>query len=181
MARCRVEECQSACCGHGVHLDLADASRIMAEADLVKPLLPPDRWDVDNWFDGDVGADPDFPSGYRVGTQVIADPRHPAGTRCIFLRPDNRCALQAASIAQKRHPWDLKPFYCALFPITVEADTVSLDDENAIYALGGTCQRAATIPTPLYRIFKDELVLALGQEGYAELCSIAQSRQEDKQ
>ena len=176
VARCLVEECRAACCGHGVHVDLAHASQIVAEADLIKPHLPADRHDVDNWFDGDVDADQDFPSGHRVGTQVMADPHHPAGSRCIFLRPDNHCALQVASIAQKRHPWDLKPFYCALFPLILEGDTVYLDDENAIYALGGTCQRADPVPTPLYRIFKDELVLALGQDGYQHLCSIAQSR-----
>jgi len=181
VARCRVEECRASCCGHGVHVDLAHASLIVAEADLIKPHLPPERHDVDDWFDGDVDADQDFPSGQRVGTQVIADPHHPAGSRCVFLRPDNRCALQAASIAEKRHPWDLKPFYCALFPIVVEGETVCLDDENAIYALGGTCQRAERVPAPLYKIFQDELILALGQEGYQHLCSIAQSRQEGVQ
>ncbi|MFH1141576.1 MAG: hypothetical protein V1724_07975 [Chloroflexota bacterium] len=81
-----------------------------------------------------------------------------------------------AAIAQNRHPWDLKPFYCALFPIVVSGDEVQLDDENQIYALGGTCQRAGTSPVPMYSVFREELVLALGQEGYDQLFSITSAQ-----
>lgn len=176
VARCRLGECRAACCGHGVYVDLANVSRIREEADLVKPHLPPTRRDVSHWFDDEVNADSDFPSGYKVGTQVIPDPHHVAGSRCVFLRPDNRCALQVATIAVGRHPWALKPYYCALFPLVTEGDTLVLDDENEIYMVGGTCQRADAAPAPLYEIFKDELVLALGPEGYDQLCSIASAR-----
>jgi hypothetical protein len=180
VARCRLEECGSACCGHGVHVDLADATRIVQEADVVKPHLPPDRHDVDNWFDGDVGEDSDYPTGLRVGTQVIEDKGHPAGTRCMFLRPDNLCALQVAAVANGRHPWDMKPFYCALFPIIILGNTVLLDDDNEVYLLGGTCQRAETVSSPLYIVFKDELTLALGEKGYAQLSALAQSSIEER-
>ncbi len=173
VARCRVEECRATCCGHGVYVDLAQASQIMEEADLIKPYLPPQRRDPDQWFDGEAVEDSDFPSGYRVGTEVLEDPRHAAGTRCVFLRPDNRCGIQAAAVANGRHPWDLKPFYCALFPVVVSDGVVSLDQENDIYRLGGTCQRAALASVPLYVLFKEELVLALGQDGYDQLSSIA--------
>jgi Fe-S-cluster containining protein len=171
-----LEECRAACCGHGVHVDLADASRIAQEADRITPHLPTDRRNVDAWFDGEVSEDEDFPSGHRVGTEVVPDPSHPAGTRCVFLRPDNRCALQATSMAEGHHPWDLKPFYCALYPLVLFEGTLQLDDDNEIYTLGGTCQRAERVPTPLYLVFKEELVLALGQDGYNQLCSIAQTR-----
>ena len=176
VARCRLSECGAACCGHGVFVDLADASRIFQEAEVVKPHLPSARRDADSWFDGNVVTDPDFPSGYRVGTEVVEDPKHVAGTRCVFLRPDNRCALQVAAVAQNRHPWDLKPFYCALFPVVVSGDLVQLDDENEIYALGGSCQRAETPPMPLYTVLQEELVLALGQDGYDRLCTIASAQ-----
>lgn len=170
VARCRLKECRAACCGHGAYVDLAHASRIVQEAELVKPYLPADRRNVDGWFDGLVENDTDLPSGYRVGSEVIPDPQHIAGTRCVFLRSDNQCALQMASIAQGRHPWDLKPFYCALYPIVLAGDVVRLDDETQLYALGGTCQRAETMSVPLYELFKDELMLALGHEGYGQLC-----------
>ncbi len=170
VARCRLEECRASCCGHGVYVDSAHAARIVQEAELVKPYMPADRRDVDGWFDDLVESDTNFPSGYRVGSKVIPDLQHVAHTRCVFLRSDNHCALQVASIAQGRHPWDLKPFFCALYPIVVRGDAVQLDDENDIYALGGTCQRAELVYAPLYELFKDELILALGHEGYGQLC-----------
>ena len=119
VVRCRTEECRAACCGHGVHVDLADASRIIDAANIIRPHLPPSFHNVHNWFDGDVQTDSDFPSEYRVGTQTVEDPGHPAGTRCVFLRSDSLCALQVASIANGGHPWDLKPFYCALYPLVL--------------------------------------------------------------
>ncbi|NQW21970.1 MAG: DUF3109 family protein [SAR202 cluster bacterium] len=178
VARCLVDVCRGGCCGHGVRLDLADASRIVEEAELIKPHLPLDRHDVKNWFDGDVCEDEDFPSGWMVGTEVVADHTRPDGTKCVFLRDDNFCGLQAASIALGRHHWDLKPFYCALFPLVLVGDTLQLDDENAIYKLGGSCQRAEVVSTPLYQVFKDELILALGEDGYNQVLAVAASQPE---
>jgi hypothetical protein len=178
VARCRIDECRALCCSHGVYLDLADAGRIVDEADLIKPHLPVENRDVDNWFDGEVGQDTDFPSGYRVGTQVVPSPGKLDGTVCVFLRPDNRCGLQAAAIAAGRHHWDLKPFYCALYPLILLGDTLQLDDDNPLYRNGASCQRAGAAPVPLYVMLKEELVLALGEEGYLELCSVARQRTE---
>ncbi len=173
VGRCRLEECRAACCGHGVYVDLAHAGSLVDQAELIKPHLPPDRRDVDRWFDGRVEQDNDVPSGHRVGTDVVLDPSHPAGTRCVFLRPDNLCALQVASVAQGRHPWDLKPFFCALYPIVLMGGTLELDDKNELYGLGGTCQRAEATPMPLYQLFQVELTLALGPDGYQQLCALA--------
>ena len=173
MARCLIEECQAACCSHGVYVDVGDATRIIDEAELIRPHLPADRWDVSTWFEAAISEDSDFPTGYKVGTNVVQLPRFSSGTRCVFLRDDNRCALQRAAIAQGRHPLDLKPFYCALFPIVLLGDTVLLDDENELFSIGGTCQRASREPVALYKLFKDEMVLALGQEGYDGLSALA--------
>jgi hypothetical protein len=76
-------------------------------------------------------------------------------------------------MALGQHPWDLKPFYCALYPLILLGDTLQLDDENELYQLGGACQRAEPVPTPLYEVFQHEIVLALGQEGYEQLRSLA--------
>jgi len=176
VTRCKLEQCRAACCGHGVYVDLADAGRIIDEADLIKRHLPPDRQDVKDWFDGKVEEDDGFPSGYQVGTEVVEDPGHPAGSRCVFLRPDNRCALQRAGIAAGRHPWDLKPFFCALYPLVLQGDALLLDEENELFSVGGSCQRADPVSVPLYVLFKEEMVLALGQKGYEQLCAIAKAR-----
>jgi Fe-S-cluster containining protein len=191
VARCLIGECHAACCSHGVYVDVGDATRIIDEAELIRPHLPADRWDESTWFEGGKsfkGAklkDGDFPTGYKVGTNTLQLPQFSSGTRCVFLRDDNRCALQRAAIAQGRHPLDLKPFYCALFPIVVLKDTIQLDgkdvledtiqldDENELFSIGGTCQRASQEPVALYKLFKDEMMLALGQEGYDDLCALA--------
>jgi hypothetical protein len=172
--RCLVQECRAKCCGYGVYVDLADASRIMEHAELIKPHLPADCQDVDNWFDGGVKDDTDFPTGTKVGTQIIPDRQNPAGSRCIFLRPDQRCALQVASVAAKRDKWDLKPFYCCLYPVTLLDNGLELDEENEIYGLGGSCQRPGPA-VPLYKLLKEEMVLALGQEGYDQLCAAVEN------
>ncbi len=176
ISRCVLSECQGSCCGHGVWVDLAHASQIIEEADLVKPHLPPDRRDMTLWFTREMNNDLDFPSGYGIGTDVMKNPSHPIGTHCVFLRPDHRCALQVAGIAAGRHPWDLKPFYCALYPIMLTDNQVYLDDDNSIYQLGGSCSKPETTSAPLYELYKDELVLALGPDGYAKLCDIAHAR-----
>jgi hypothetical protein len=161
-------------------VDLAFASRIVDEAEIIKPHLPADRRNVADWFDGVVKDDADFPSGTKVGTQIIPDALNPAGSRCVFLRPDQKCALQVASAAAKRHPWDLKPFYCCLYPVTLLDNGLELDQENEIYSLGGSCQRPGA-PMPLYKLLKEELVLALGQEGYDQLCSAAENLSRGRQ
>jgi Fe-S-cluster containining protein len=173
VTHCRIEECQALCCSHGVYVDLADASRIVEEAELIKPHLREENRDVDNWFDGGVGEDADFPSGHRVGTQVVPEDGKLDGTTCVFLTRDNRCGLQVASIAARRHKWDLKPFYCALYPLILIGDRIQLDDDNSLYQNNATCHRTPSVPVPLYLTLKEELTLGLGQEGYDQLCFIA--------
>ncbi|MEK7785606.1 MAG: hypothetical protein AAB658_09365, partial [Chloroflexota bacterium] len=63
----------------------------------------------------------------------------------------------------------LKPFYCALHPLTMEGGFVQLDDANEIYIEGGHCQRSSAELVPLYVLFESELRLVLGDEGYAAL------------
>ncbi|MBM3943501.1 MAG: DUF3109 family protein [SAR202 cluster bacterium] len=171
--RCVIQQCRAMCCGYGVWVDLGDASRIIQEADVILPNLPQDRQDISNWFDGEVKEDADFPTGWKVGTNIAPDPTNPVGTHCVFQLPDHKCGLQVASVAAKRHPWDLKPFYCALYPVTLLDGTLQLDEENEIYREGGTCQSKTGVPVPLYILLKDELVLALGENGYQELCAKA--------
>ena len=100
---------------------------------------------------------------------MIPDSRHPAGSRCVFLREDNFCGIQATSVANGRSPWELKPFYCALYPVIILGDLVLLDDDNDLVRFGGTCLRETTVATPLYKILESEIILALGKDGYAML------------
>lgn len=172
--RCATAECNSWCCMGGVWVDSWEKEKILENAGRVKPFLPPDRQDETKWFDGETDDHPDFPSGRGEGTTVIDDPGHPAGSTCIFLRPQDRyCALQTASIAHGEDPWSLKPFYCILHPLTLDGDLIQLDDENFVYEEGGHCQRDHDEPTPLCATFKAELTFVLGEDGYDELIRLA--------
>jgi hypothetical protein len=99
------------------------------------------------------------------------------------LRPEDRfCAIQVASVANNLSPWALKPFYCCLFPVVdeyvdeqdrpLEQRRLTLDDENDLFSRGGGCfEVCAGEPQPLFQIYAEEVALALGLEGYRELCA----------
>ena len=169
--RCRIEECQAHCCGLGVAINVRQAEDILAHKDLILPHLTPSRRDSAKWFYGTREPEYDHPDGgVLTSTTVVADPTHPTGHNCIFLRPDRKCALQVASIAAGEHPWRFKPFYCAMHPVTFVRRVVKLDDDNPLYTTGGDCQRPAPdAPIPVYQLFEAEVKLALGEAGYAEL------------
>ena len=131
--RCDLAECRAHCCGGGVWIDVGEAARIIEAAEKIKPQLPEPLRDEELWFDGVVEADSDFPSGYAMGTRTQPNPGHPMGTSCVFLRPDYRCALQVAGEVNGQRPWEYKPYYCALHPITQSGLEIGLDAENEIY------------------------------------------------
>jgi len=176
MRRCLTEECQSHCCTGGVYLSTRQAADILAHAHLIQPHLPEERRDPALWFDGQVEPDEDHPEGGEVtGTCVVPDPTHPAGQACLFLRPDRRCALQAAGLAAGEHPWRFKPFYCALHPLVYVDKRLVLSEDSEIYLEGGSCSRPhEAAPIALYKLFDVELKLVLGEDGYAELERLAE-------
>lgn len=179
MRRCRVDECQSHCCTGGVYISVAQAEDVLAHQAHIQPHLPPERRDPALWFDGNVEPDPDHPAGGLVmGTRVLPDASHPVGESCVFLRPDRKCALQAAGLAAGEHPWRFKPFYCAFHPLVYEAGRVVLSEGSEIYLEGGSCNRPGA-PVPLYALFDAELILALGEAGYARLVALAEARRAD--
>ena len=63
----------------------------------------------------------------------------------------------------------LKPFFCALYPVHVEQGEVVIDHETEQHFAGANCRRFCATPQPLHRIFKEELELLLGEDGYQEL------------
>jgi hypothetical protein len=44
-----------------------------------------------------------------------------------------------------------------------------LAEESEMYLEGGSCNRAAEVATPLFRLFDVEVKLVMGDEGYAAL------------
>jgi len=177
--RCRLAVCQAACCSDGVWVDLAQARRILAHATMIQPFLPAERRDPAQWF-VELHDDPSFPSGQCTGTNTVADPIHPNGSTCIFLRPeDRRCEIQEACLAHNWPAWELKPYYCCLFPLVDEWDAedetrrLTLDDANDLFQRGGGCYEPCDDAQPVFQVYAEEVALALGVEGYRQLCQLA--------
>lgn len=185
ITRCQLATCKGACCADGVWLDVHQAERILQNAEMIKPYMPAERRDTSTWFAELHDDDPSFPSGKYTGTTTVEDPAHPSGTCCRFLRPeDHFCAIQYASFMQGHNPWALKPHYCCLFPVVDEHDydernhitskTLLIDEENDLFERGGGCNEAcACAPEHMFQIYAEEVSLALGIDGYHELCQKA--------
>lgn len=76
------------CCQLGAWADMEEAKKIL-ELNLKGEFFQLER-------------DPDFPSGYKIGTSYEEDP-------CTFLDPDGLCSIHKID-------YNLKPFSCREFP-----------------------------------------------------------------
>jgi len=182
--RCEVARCKAGCCADGVWLDYAHSQRIVAHAEIIQPFMPVERRAPETWFAELHDDDPAFPSGRYTGTTTVTDPAQPGVTACVFLRPEDRyCAIQVACVAHGRPPWELKPYYCCLFPLVDEYEDedgrplpvkrLTLDDENDLFKRGGGCyEDCAHEPQYVFQVYAEEVALALGLQGYHELCAI---------
>lgn len=166
--RCVLHECLGACCTGGAWLDVAQLKTIVPHVEAIKANLPAERRDPNSWFSAPADEE-DSPEGAIIGTNVIADPQRPGATGCIFLRPDRWCALQVTSHQLGLAYPGLKPLFCALYPLQIRDDEIGLDHETAQNFGGALCQRSGATKQPLYRVFREELELVLGEEGYREL------------
>jgi Fe-S-cluster containining protein len=154
--------CDGTCCSNGVKLDVGLRDQILANADLVQRAMGPqqDR-DTSSWFEETEEVDPDFPSGRCVGTQVRE-------TGCVFLDAERRCVLQSVTIAEARPGFDLKPFFCSAFPVTVSGGALWID-ELCLEAPGGCCRPTPGGPLRVVDVCETELRHVLGNEGLDEL------------
>jgi hypothetical protein len=150
------------CCGSGVKVDVAERDRILAHAGLVQQAMDEtqDR-DVANWFEQTETPDRDFPSGRCVGTQVRAN-------ACVFLDSARRCVLQTVTIAAARPGFELKPFFCSAFPITISEGALWID-EMCLDAPAGCCRPTRGGPRDVFDVCAVELRHVLGDEGLQEL------------
>ncbi len=167
-ARCVLNECQGACCTGGAWLDVEQLKAIAPHVASIAANLPEDRRDPNAWFSAP-SDDEDTPGEGAIGTNVVDDPRRPGETCCVFLRPDRLCALQVTSQQLGNEYPGLKPIFCALYPLQVRDGDIVVDHETEQNFGGANCRRACATKQPLYRIFKVELQLLLGEEGYREL------------
>lgn len=166
--RCVLSECRGACCTGGAWLDVEQLQVIVPQVAAIQANLPVERRDPDAWFSAPE-VDEDMPAGATIGTNVIDDPVRSGETCCVFLRPDRLCALQLTSQQLGLAYPGLKPLFCALYPLQIRADEIVIDHETEQHFSGATCRRSCAVPQPLYRVFKEEMQLLLGEEGYRQL------------
>jgi len=177
MTRCRLHQCRAACCLYGVWIDLKEHDEILAHAPLISPLMRDGYADPNTWFNGEVDTDEFAPSQQVCHTLVVEDEAHYGGTSCVFLRPDHKCALQAAADTNGLHSWRFKPFYCILHPLDLdEQGRITLDETALLLDEPGSCLRPASTLIPLAETFESELTHFLGAETQKRILEEARMR-----
>jgi Fe-S-cluster containining protein len=152
--------CNDQCCSYGVAVDLPNRVRIAGHAAGIRPYTAGEQRD---WWVTDVCDDDDFPGGHAIDTKVV-------GRGCAFLRPDGRgCGIHAYCLERGMDYHDLKPIYCSLFPLTVDASylvpSCEVDEKSLVCVDHG-----ATI----YRGSRPELLHYFGEELVRELDALEQ-------
>lgn len=128
--------CKGSCCKESVLVDAQERARIEEAAPRLQPYLAPGQpRDPASWFERRAYRDPDFPSGEAFSTA-----RGPHG--CVFLDKSGRCSLHRFDAAQGEHHEPLKPFFCRLYPLTIERGVLCFD-HRARLKTPGCC-----VPSP---------------------------------
>jgi len=165
--RCGEIKCAAACCSDGVWLCEDEPPRILEWASEIKACLPPDRHDESKWFEqGD----------NELGTASVDDPMRPDENCCVFLQIDRKCALQVTSQSKQLGWPGLKPYYCAIYPLYKEDGALLMDRVTPLNVTGAMCRYGAPKKKFIYKLFREEAILALGEDGYRELCEKAEEK-----
>jgi hypothetical protein len=163
--RCGWPDCGAACCIYGAWVDKIQAHSILENSGLIIPWMNPDQREPDEWFDGLEEDDQFALSGRVMHTTVIPNPEHYGGTACIFLRTDQKCALQAAAEANQMHKWYFKPFYCILHPLELDKQgNLAIDDPEIMVGEPASCLREADEEILLTDLFKEEIDYLLNKD-----------------
>lgn len=140
------------CCQYGADVDGDEKAAIEARQLDIRAEMDPGAAAA-AWFEGELAADADFPSGMRARTAVFAG-------ACVFLdRARRGCTIHRASIAGG---WDLngvKPMICRLWPLTWDCDSIGLADDYTDYS----CAFEPEAPT-VYQIARAALRQLFGSQ-----------------
>ena len=158
LRRCELLECRAACCDLGVWLDLREMEDLLAHAAQLSPFMERERRDPECWFGATSEEDPDLPSGRVVPTAVTPKAGRLAGSECVFLRQDYRCALQLAGQALGEPDWRFKPFYCLAHPLMFESPgRLTLAPTDQLLAEPASCLRGTARAVSIETLLADEL------------------------
>lgn len=163
---CNVPVCRGNCCYWGVYVDIGEREKILEHKDLILKFMDETQpRDPDEWFEKEEYEDSDFPSGRCVGTNVY-------NGKCVFLNRDNYCVLQVAAVSSGMHKWDLKPFYCCIYPLTFWEGALTYDDGHAEDLDYCGINAVHNHAGPLVEVCREEFEYVLGRDGYEELLRI---------
>lgn len=159
--QCGTRHCSASCCEVGVWVDTGHRDLILAHAARVQRAMDPDQeHDPTRWFGEAEMDDADFPSGRAVDTVVL-------NGGCVFLNGAGRCVLQMASLGEESRELDLKPFFCAAFPLVVADGVVTIEDEFPNHPQ--CCSPSPSGELTGLEAFGPELRYVVGESGVDEL------------
>jgi Fe-S-cluster containining protein len=157
-SECRIEQCDASCCRIGVRVDIGERDQIIAHARPVQDAMDPDQErDPGRWFEADAGRDSDYPSGWSVRTRTL-------NGHCVFLNAARRCVLQGAGV-------DLKPFFCAAYPVTIVDGTLTIEDDLTDRVR--CCRPVPDGALTVFDVCARELTHVLGPDGVRALCELS--------
>jgi len=158
---CSMEQCNAHCCRDGVFLDPAEKQKILDHAEIiVKQMDPHQVKDPERWFDGEIVEDADFPSGTCTGTTAVE-------YGCVFLNSRGWCVLQKAAVEAGMHKFDLKPYFCVAFPLTISSGVVTVDD-GSFTNRSQCCSPGRNPQLAPADVCREELTFMLGSDGLDE-------------
>ncbi len=166
---CSMGRCNAQCCRDGVFLDPLDKQKILDHTDLVISHMDPHQVkDPEEWFDDDLEEDTDFPSGVATGTAV-------AGYGCVFLNARGHCVLQVAATAAGMEKFELKPYYCVAYPLTISEGVLTVED-GSFTNRSECCAPGGTPTLAPIDVCREELEFMIGKDGLAECDAARESR-----
>jgi hypothetical protein len=150
--------CSAKCCSGGVYIDLTEKEKILSfKEQIIQEMDETQNLDISSWFDDEIIEDTDFYSGKCICTKTFHD-------KCVFLNKEKLCVLQVVSTKFGYHKWFLKPFFCILFPLTIEENTITFDD----YQNGNEkcCSILNDFCISLYEACQEEIGFLFGEESH---------------
>ncbi len=164
---CGPSRCTAQCCAEGVYLSEDEHQAILGHVDrVVKEFDETQPCGVENWFEP-TRTDEDYPAGFCIGTRVY-------NNKCVFLDKQCLCVLQKVKPEGYDQKWGLKPFYCRIYPITVERGTITY--ERTVAEETACCSIDSRHTKPVVEVCREELTQILGEDGYRELLRHARNR-----
>jgi hypothetical protein len=157
--------CKGKCCKDGVYLSINDKNKIIKHRDLVKKYMDSTQTlDEKMWFENIIESDKDFEDGVCDSTQVN-------NNKCTFLNGNGHCVLQVAASSEGMDKWDIKPYFCATYPIVISSNVITYDD--LLEDIEPCCNAKINSPDKFINACKEEFLYILGEDGYKQLIDLS--------